>query len=233
MPDTVFAADRGYNSKETISFTNERLGATGIGTHKRSLDYPFVFGNGPITKRHKGKFVSEKRCRAVYSAVRKPSGTNGKNVEAIVYRGSYSGRIAAMYHNDMHGFGSHTFTMIPKSGFRGAYCEANITQFQRVHTSEPQSTRSRSAHFLPQKIESTLRNVKHLTIQQSEDTAWFLSRAFKFTSRKTSSFLSTVTSNNDMNIRVMAKVLCSKTLVHGAQSLSSNLLTAEADIRKK
>ena len=42
MPDAVFAADRGYNSKETISFINERLGATGIGTHKRSLDYPFV-----------------------------------------------------------------------------------------------------------------------------------------------------------------------------------------------
>ena len=151
MPDAVFATDRGYNSKETISFINERLGATGIGTHKRSLDYPFVFGNGPINKRHKGKFVSEKGCRAVYSAVWKPSGTNGKIVEAFVYRESYSGRTAAMYHNDMHRFGSHTFTLTPKSGFRGAYCEADIIQFQKVYTSEPQSTRSRSAHFLPQK----------------------------------------------------------------------------------
>ena len=54
MADAIFAADRGYNVKETISFINETLGATGLGTHKRSLDFPYVFGNGPIAKRHKG-----------------------------------------------------------------------------------------------------------------------------------------------------------------------------------
>ena len=71
MTDAVFAADRGYNSTETIQLINERLGATAIGSHKRSLDYPFVFGDGPISKKHKGMIVSEKGCRAVYSATKK------------------------------------------------------------------------------------------------------------------------------------------------------------------
>ena len=59
MADALFAADRGYNSKETISFVNKTLGATGIGTHKRSPDFPFVFGDGAVRKRHKGMEMSE------------------------------------------------------------------------------------------------------------------------------------------------------------------------------
>ena len=54
MADAVFAADRGCNSKETISFVNKTIGATGIDTHKRSLDFPFVFGDGAVWRRHKG-----------------------------------------------------------------------------------------------------------------------------------------------------------------------------------
>lgn len=59
MADAVLAADGGYNSTETIELINERLGATAIGTHKRSLDYTFKFGDGP-TKTHKRMILSEK-----------------------------------------------------------------------------------------------------------------------------------------------------------------------------
>ena len=45
-----FAADRGYNSKETIAFLSETLGASWIGTHKRDMWYLFVFGDGPISR---------------------------------------------------------------------------------------------------------------------------------------------------------------------------------------
>ena len=34
MPEAVFASDRGYNCKETVSFINETLAATGIGTQE-------------------------------------------------------------------------------------------------------------------------------------------------------------------------------------------------------
>lgn len=62
--DAVFAADRRYNSQEMIYFVYELLGATLIGTHKRNFDFPFVFGDGPVSKRHKGMVVSEKVYRA-------------------------------------------------------------------------------------------------------------------------------------------------------------------------
>ena len=96
-----------------------------------------MFGNGPITKRHKGRSVGEKVYRAVYSAARQPSGASGRTVEAFVYRESYSGRIAAMYQNDLSRFVSHTFTLIPKTGFKGVYCQDEITRVQQVFTREP------------------------------------------------------------------------------------------------
>lgn len=37
MPDAIFAADRGYNSKETLQFISDTLGASLIGTYKRYL----------------------------------------------------------------------------------------------------------------------------------------------------------------------------------------------------
>ena len=43
MSDAIFASDRGYNGSSIMELINERLGATSLGTHKRSLDYPFVF----------------------------------------------------------------------------------------------------------------------------------------------------------------------------------------------
>lgn len=106
MFDAIFPSDFGYNPRETISFVNERLGATGTSRNKRSLDYALVFGDGPITKRHKGIVVSERGCRAVYSATRTPSSNQGKPVQAFVYRESCSGKIAAVFHNNARLFGA-------------------------------------------------------------------------------------------------------------------------------
>lgn len=48
MVDAIFAGDRGYNSTATIDFINETLSTTDLGTQMRSLEYPFVFGDGRI-----------------------------------------------------------------------------------------------------------------------------------------------------------------------------------------
>ena len=64
MLDSLFAADRGYNEVASIASLNETLGASCIGAYKRSLSFPFVFGDGALRKRHKGMVISEKGCRA-------------------------------------------------------------------------------------------------------------------------------------------------------------------------
>jgi len=133
MTDAVFAADRGYNAKETITFLNERLCATGLGTHKRSLDYPFVFGEGPISKKHKGNKVSERGCRAVYSAKHRPSSSNRRNIEVVVYRESIGGRIASVYHNNDRMLGGHNFTLVPKQGFRKLFSAHSLEQLQFIY----------------------------------------------------------------------------------------------------
>ena len=115
MPDAIFASDRGYNGTRIMQLINERLGATSLGTHKRTLDYPFVFGHGRISKRHKGRRVSEKGCRSSYSAIKKSK--KGRDVEACLYREAYSGRIAAYYHNNVRLFGSSKFTLVPRQAF--------------------------------------------------------------------------------------------------------------------
>ena len=119
MPEAVFAADRGYNSKETIEFVGGTLGASLLGTHKRDLWYPYVFGDGPITARHKGVVVSEKGCRAVYNArLRSGARSQIRQVEACIYRESCSGRIAALVHNNAAMFPSRCFTVVLKEAFR-------------------------------------------------------------------------------------------------------------------
>ena len=121
MPEAIFAADRGYNSKDTIQFVGGTLGASLIGTHKRDMWYPYVFGDGRITVRHKGVLVSAKGCRAVYNARLRPTaGDNfgARPVEACIYRESCSGRIAALVHNNSSLFPSRCFTLVLKEAFR-------------------------------------------------------------------------------------------------------------------
>ena len=115
MPDLIFAADRGYNSKETIHFVSEVLGASLLGTHKRDLWYPYVLGDGSISRRHKGMVVSENGCRAVYTAGYKNGGCRtpaARGVEACVYRESCSGRVATLVHNNASLFPSRCFTIV-------------------------------------------------------------------------------------------------------------------------
>lgn len=50
LTDTMFSVHRCYNSRYKIYFVNENLSVTVIGTCKKSLDYPSVFGTGPIWK---------------------------------------------------------------------------------------------------------------------------------------------------------------------------------------
>ena len=126
MADAVFAADRGYNGKETIDFISKTLGASALGTHKHSLDYPFVLGEGPIRKKHKSVTVSEKGCRAVYSAKNVGGGVSRRQVEATVYRESYSGRIAAVYSNNERMFRSTKYTLVPRDNFRRHIDPCNI-----------------------------------------------------------------------------------------------------------
>jgi hypothetical protein len=69
MTDTIFAADRGYNCMSSTEFISN-LSAIILGTHKSSLDYPFIFGDIRVARKHRGVSISEKRSRAVYSATR-------------------------------------------------------------------------------------------------------------------------------------------------------------------
>lgn len=117
MADSPFASHRGCNSEETVQFINERLGATGLGTHIISVDYPFMFVNGARSRRHKGMRVSETGCRAIYSTIKPPGESLGRAVEAAAYRESCSGRVVVVYHNDVSHFSATNFTLIPESGY--------------------------------------------------------------------------------------------------------------------
>ena len=133
MCNAIFASDRRYISRETILFISEHLGATGISTHKRSLDYTFVFGDGLMRKRQKGMVISERRCRAVYSATRNLSSSQGKPVKEVVYLESCSGRIAAVYHDNARLLGAHSFTLTPKAGSQNCNTSQNIGNLHEAY----------------------------------------------------------------------------------------------------
>lgn len=121
MTDAVIAADRGYNSSQVLIFLSQVLGASLLGTHKRDLWYPFVFGDGAIRARHRGMAVSERGCRAVYNARLKNTcaASCGRPIEAVLYRESCSGRVAAMILNNPSKFHSRGFTVVPHDRFQG------------------------------------------------------------------------------------------------------------------
>lgn len=118
MRDALIAADRGYNHKESINCINDLLGATALRTHKHSLDYQLVFGDRPVRELHKAVPISEKGCRAIYSVRRKPKTAAGRPIEAVVYRESYSGRLASVYHNNERFFKASKFILIPKTEYK-------------------------------------------------------------------------------------------------------------------
>ena len=218
MVDSLFAADRGYNEVGTIRFLNETLAASCIGTHKRSLSFPFVFGDGAIRKRHKGMVISERGCRAVYSAVKKPAKRSGRAIQASVYRESFSGRIAAVYSNDERRFGAHKFCVIPKESYRNYFTSEQVEEVQVIfdrRNDTPSETGanynlrvSASEYMLSTlKVVQVLSKVRQLTIYQAEDPGWFLARAFMFTSRTVGVFFSAISSNSIVHLHGLSSSL--------------------------
>lgn len=44
MEDAICLSGSGNNCRQTVAFINERIGTTGIDTHKLSFASPFLFG---------------------------------------------------------------------------------------------------------------------------------------------------------------------------------------------
>ncbi|CAN8067641.1 unnamed protein product [Agarophyton chilense] len=216
MTDALFASDRGYNGKETVEYITNRIGATVTGTYKRSLDYLFFFGQGATRKRHKGVVVSESGCRAVYSAKRKTK--TGRTVEAIVYRESVSGRIAAMYHNNDRIFSARQFTLIPKAGHEEVRKNVGRELFHLIfdrslskNGTESSTTGSFGTNSMARmKVMQALSEVVEITIMQSGDPGWFLGRAFQYTSLTTQAFLRSLANNHEDHLEALASLISGK-----------------------
>ena len=241
MPNAIFASDRGYNGRGIMELLNERLGAMSLGTHKRSLDYPFIFGDGRINKRHKGRRISEKGCRSAYAAVKKCK--KGQDIEACLYREAYSGRIAAYYHNNRRLFGSEKFTLVPRRAFRGHRDASALEELQVVHdVCEPTTVRGISTGDLSSRVISLsetrkcvnegLSRVDRLTYLQAEDPTWFLLRAFTFTSRTAHGFTSVVFHDYERNIIGLSHALRGKRLSIRGNQLSDNEATVASVLKE-
>lgn len=196
MSDTVFASDRAYNNQQTIKFINEKLGATGLGTHKRTNQFPFIWGDVILAQHHQGKVVSEKGCRSIYSAERTQQPRHGRKEEAIVYRESFSGRVAALYHNNKQLFSSKKFTIVPREKYRGSFSLQKIEKeqiiFKPCNCDVDEDCEHGCSHPVMIQVNANLENITIMTYYQSEDPVWFLTRAFAFTSRTSISFLRTI-----------------------------------------
>ena len=159
---------------------------------------------------------------------KKPA-ASGKKVQALLYREGYSGRIAAMYHNDVKNFGAHSYTLIPKDGYRELFSEEGAQQAREVfcasdvNRGEGGRALCRSdALRLRLNFTFALQNVQHFTLLQSEDPGWFLARSFQFTSRTTYSFLSSFCRNFDSNMSGLANNLRGRQLDYGAHRLPND-----------
>ena len=236
LPDAIFPADRGYNSKESIEFVSGVLGASILGTHRRDMWYPYVFGDGPISRRHKGMVISEKGCRAVHTA-RLRNGTSrasrARAVEACVYRESCSGRVAALIHNNSSLFPSRCFTIVFRDSYRDEAATAKLGEtmvlFDEVLSVLDPRTRAMRSKNLPvlatngrSRVEQVLGGVMALTYLQSEDPVWFLLRAFRFTSRTGYGFIAAVARDYVTSMRGMVWLLRGKTLTEGVRELNED-----------
>lgn len=237
MPEAIFAADRGYNSKETIEFVPDTLGATLIGTHKGDLWIPFVFGDGPITRRHRGMVVSEKGVRAVYSAWLKKGrrSTTTRAIEACVYRESCSGRIAAFVHNNSRIFPSRCFTVVVKEAFLTGSVPKKLDLALTVYDASMRDKRAGRVEELGRKqhTDIVLSRVNLLTYYQSEDPVWFLLRAFRFTSRTAHGFLSCISRDYDWHVRALSKLLFGTRLTAGSALLPATASETEQCLKAR
>ena len=223
MADAIFATDRGYNCKQSIEFVSNKLGSTCFGNHKRSLDFPFVFGEGPIRKRHKGMVVSEKGCRAIYSDKQRiRSRYSRRQVQASVYRESFSGRIADVYSNNERMLSSTKFKLVPREAFRGNVDAPRMKELGIVYdlsvAAENSAHSSQITSLGRLKLAKWYGSVTHLTYFQSQDPAWFLLREFVFSSRTASIFFRETATSFDENLNALLQLLCGIDLhPYGAQ----------------
>ena len=243
MPDAIVAADRGYNSKETINFVSNVLSASLIGMHKRDLWFPYVFGYGPISRRHRGMVVSEKGCRAKYSARLKGSACNRqiRTIEACLYRERFSGRIAAKIHNNGFLFPLTCFTVVLKEAFRSPDAEAKVQDSLILYDGtrgdgsimgrETRNTRFQSTGR--ESVENLLKRVDMLTYLQSEDPVWFLLRAFRFSSRTGHSFLSALSRNFNSHVKGLSLKLAGSKIRAGVDLLHVAISDAEHCIKDR
>lgn len=67
-PGLLMAYDRGYITKELMEFVLYSLSADKIGTHKRTPNFPSLYGSGSVAERHKGLKIPEKGGLAVFYA---------------------------------------------------------------------------------------------------------------------------------------------------------------------
>lgn len=235
MPDEVFAADRAYNSKETISFVSDALGASLLRTYRRALWFLYVFGDGPISCHHKVMDVSETGWRAIYTSRLKAVGSNiVRGSEACVYRESCSGRIDALVHKNSSMFTSRCFTIVLCDTFRTATAAQKLDAAMTVFDSDAllvesprRPTRSISGVVTgttgKAKVDQVLARDVLMTFLQSEDPIWFLLRASRFTSRTGHGFIATVARDYVPSIRSMAWLIHGKNLIQDRQLLNPDV----------
>lgn len=184
--------------------------------------------------------IGEKGSRAVYAATKKGTkGTKGNNIQALVYRESYSGRVAAMYHNNLRLFGANRYTIVPQDRFRNACRDYDIEEAQIVHEDDFSYRNGSQSVFEADKesgrllVLNHLRWITRLTYYQSEDPLWFILRAFAFTSRTAQSFLRFITSNYSNNLYGLAFALRGRQISHLSCSFPEDLDAANAFLKKK
>ena len=208
-PGLIIACDRGYITKDTIDFILHRLGADVIGTHKRTLGFPFTYGSGAVSIRHKGIKIPEQGARAVFYAkkVVRPgvsiSSSRRVSLTAIAYREAVNGRIAFLVTSLRSlGGGWSSISAMSRILFTRhvSYSESfstntavgtlhteSLVGFKRVPFENVSAENTNCE--VPLEFTTLLSELTCFTEAQSECRAWFIQRAFKFTSRTSCGYL--------------------------------------------
>ncbi|CAN8073937.1 unnamed protein product [Agarophyton chilense] len=107
----------------------------------------------------------------------------------LVYRESFSGRIAAIYHNNDRLFSATKFTLIPRAGHQKQSSSKQRELFHLVFEGSVTTNVKNDGYendiavSLPRmKVSPVISRVDEIKLLQSQDPGWFLSRAFQFTS---------------------------------------------------
>lgn len=111
---------------------HEKLEATLLGTRNRSLDFPFVWGEGNIPKNHRAKGISEQGCGAIYAVEKKSTKRSYRNIQAFIYRESSSGRTTAVVHTKKS-LSSSKKTLVPNDSYGSSFTLSIINDLKWSH----------------------------------------------------------------------------------------------------